>query len=69
MNDMVTMSLRLPKQVVTWLRKRAALETIEKDKRVSMNGLIVEILTQAMEGDRRMMTRFVGSTKSPNPDV
>ena len=69
MNNMVAMSLRLPKQVVTWLRKRAALETIEKDKRVSMNGLIVEILTQTMEADRRMVTRFVGSNKSPESDV
>jgi hypothetical protein len=68
MDYMVTMSVRLPKQVVTWLRKRAALETIEKDERVSMNGLIVEILTQTMEADRRMMTRFVGSAKSLKTD-
>jgi len=64
MDNMVTISVRLPKQLVTYLRKRSALQTIEQDKRVSMNGLIVEILARAMEGDRRMMTRFAGSSKS-----
>ena len=63
MDDMITMSMRLPRQVVTWLRKSAALETIEQDKRVSMNSLIVEILAKAMETDRRIVTRFVGSGK------
>ena len=61
MEDMVVMSVRLPKPLVTWLRKRAALETIEQDKRVSMNSLLIEIITQAMQGDRRMVTRFSGS--------
>ena len=45
------------------LRKSAALATIEQDKRVSMNSLIVEILARAMETDRRIVTRFVGSGK------
>ena len=63
MDDMITMSMRLPRQVVTWLRKSAALATIEQDKRVSMNSLIVEILARAMETDRRIVTRFVGSGK------
>jgi predicted nuclease of predicted toxin-antitoxin system len=63
MNDMITMSVRLPKEVVTWLRKSAAMETIEHDKRVSMNSLIVEILAKAMEADRRILTRFAGSGK------
>ena len=64
MDDMVTISVRLPKQIVTYLRKRSALQTIEQDKRVSMNSLIVEILARAMEADRRMMTSFAGSGKS-----
>jgi len=63
MDDMVTMSVRLPKQVVTWLRKSSAMATIEQDKRVSMNSLIIQILTRAMEADRRIVTRFVGSGK------
>ena len=61
MEDMVVMSVRLPKPLVTWLRKRAVVETIEQDKRVSMNSLLIEIITQAMESDRRMVTRFAGS--------
>ncbi|MGD8915160.1 MAG: hypothetical protein PVH35_01090 [Syntrophobacterales bacterium] len=63
MDDMITISVRLPRQVVTWLRKSAALATIEQDKRVSMNSLIVEILAKEMETDRRILTRFVGSGK------
>ena len=61
MENMVVMSVRLPKPLVTWLRKRAAVETIEQDKRVSMNSLLIEIITQAMQSDRRMVTRFAGS--------
>ena len=55
------MSVRLPKEVVTWLRKSSAMATIEQDKRVSMNSLIIEILAKAMEADRRILTRFAGS--------
>lgn len=66
MNKMVTMSVRLPKQVVTWLRKTAAVETIELDKRVSMNSLLIDILTKAMNADRRVITRYAGSGSAMN---
>jgi hypothetical protein len=66
MNEMVTMSVRLPKQVVTWLRKTAAVETIEQDKRVSMNSLLIDILTKAMNADRRVITRYAGSGSEMN---
>ena len=66
MNKMVTMSVRLPKQVVTWLRKTAAVETIEQDKRVSMNSLLIDVLTKAMNADRRVITRYVGSGSAMN---
>ena len=66
MNEMVTMSVRLPKQVVTWLRKTAAVETIEQDKRVSMNSLLIDILTKAMNADRRVITRYTGSGSAMN---
>ena len=52
MKETVVMSVRLPEEVVTWLRRRAAEETIERNKRVSMNGLIVEILAKAMRTER-----------------
>jgi hypothetical protein len=58
---MITTSVRLPKEVVTWLRKSSAMATIEQDKRVSINSLIIEILAKAMEVDRRILTRFAGS--------
>lgn len=63
MDDMITMSVRLPKKGVIWLRKGSAMATIEQHKRVSMNSLISQILTRAMEADRRLATRFVGSGK------
>lgn len=66
MNKIVTMSVRLPKQVVTWLRKTAAVETIEQDKRVSMNSLLIDILTKAMNADRRVITRYAGSGSAMN---
>ena len=66
MDNMVTMSVRLPKQVITWLRKTAAVETIEQDKRVSMNSLLIDILTRAMNADRRVITRYVGSGSAMN---
>ena len=66
MDKMVTMSVRLPKQVVTWLRKTAAVETIELDKRVSMNSLLIDILTKAMNADRRVITRYAGSGSAMN---
>lgn len=66
MDEMVTMSVRLPKQVVTWLRKTAAVETIEQDKRVSMNRLLIDIITKAMTADRRVITRYAGSGSAMN---
>jgi hypothetical protein len=66
MDEMVTMSVRLPKQVVTWLRKTAAVETIEQDKRVSMNSLLIDVLTKAMNADRRVITRYAGSGSAMN---
>ena len=69
MENVVVMSVRLPKPLVTWLRKRAAVETIEQDKRVSMNSLVIEIITQAMQSDRRMVTRFAGSGSTVDVDT
>lgn len=51
MEGTTVMSVRIPTPVHSWLRKRAAELTIERDRQVSMSGLIVEILTRAKEED------------------
>ena len=45
--------LRLPDELDRWIRKKAAGETIKQNKRVSMNSLVVEILTKAMEVEKK----------------
>jgi hypothetical protein len=50
---MKTISIRMPEEVLDWLRDEAARETIRRKKVVSMNGLAVEILTKAMEQGRK----------------
>jgi hypothetical protein len=46
-------TLRLPDEVLDWLREKAARETIRLKKNVSINSVAVEILTKAMEADRK----------------
>ena len=46
-------TLRVPEDILTWLREKAALGTIKADRRVSMNTLALEILTKAMEADKK----------------
>ena len=45
--------LRLPDDLDRWIRKKAATETIKQNKRVSMNSLVVEILTKEMEAEKK----------------
>jgi hypothetical protein len=45
--------LRLPDELDRWIRKKAAVETIKQNKRVSMNSLVVEILTTAMKAEKK----------------
>ena len=45
--------LRLPDELDRWIRTKAAQETIKQNKRVSMNSLVVEILTRAMEAEKK----------------
>lgn len=46
-------TLRIPDEVFTWLREKAARETIERGERVSMNSFAVEVLTKAMNADKK----------------
>jgi hypothetical protein len=50
---MKAMSIRMPDEVLDWLREKAAMETIRQKKTISMNTLAVEILTKAMVADEK----------------
>ena len=46
-------TVRMPEAILDWLREKAALETIRQKRQVSMNTVIVEILTKAMETEKK----------------
>ena len=46
-------TIRVPKEVLEWGRKKAAMETIKRNEIVSMNTVFMEILTKAMEADKK----------------
>jgi len=50
---MKAITVRMPDELLDWLREKAARETIKCKKQVSMNTLAVEILTKAMQADRK----------------
>lgn len=46
-------TIRLPQEVLDWLRDTAARETIKQKKQISMNTIAVEVITKAMESDKK----------------
>ena len=46
-------TIRMPNEVLDWLREKAARETIKRNKNVSMNTVAVDILQKAMQADRK----------------
>jgi predicted DNA binding CopG/RHH family protein len=50
---MKSVSIRMPEELLSWLREKAAKETIRHDKYVSINSLAVDILTRAMRADKK----------------
>jgi hypothetical protein len=46
-------TFRIPEEVLSWLREKAARETIKQGKVVSINTLAVEIFTKAMKADKK----------------
>ena len=46
-------TIRMPDEVVEWIREKAAMESIKRKKNVSMNTVAVEALTKAMKADRK----------------
>ena len=49
---MKSVSIRMPDQLLSKLRQRAAEETVKQDKRVSINQLVVDILTKKLKGGK-----------------
>jgi len=47
------LALRIPDDMLLWVRNTAARETIKRGQQVSMNTLILEILRREMEADRK----------------
>jgi len=52
-DDLKQWTIRMPEELLTWLRERAAKETIKRDRNVSMNTLAVDIIMKAMRADRK----------------
>ena len=50
-------TIRMPQELLDWLREKAARETIRRKRQVSMNTVYVEILTKAMEKDKKKKGR------------
>jgi hypothetical protein len=46
-------TIRMPNEVLDWLRQKAARETIKWNRNVSMNTVAVEFLMKAMIADER----------------
>ena len=46
-------TIRMPLDVLEWVRVKAAKETIRQKKVVSMNAVFLEILTKAMKADNK----------------
>jgi hypothetical protein len=50
---MKAITIRMPEEILDWLREKAALETIKQKKHFSINSYIVGVLGHEMELDRK----------------
>ena len=46
-------TIRIPDEVLDWVREKAANETIKQKKSISMNTVAIETLTKAMKADKK----------------
>jgi hypothetical protein len=47
-----SVAIRMPVELLNWLRERAARETIRRNKYVSINTFVLELLVGEMAADR-----------------
>ena len=45
------LALKMPDELLCWIREKAARETINRGRQVSMNTVILELLGREMEAD------------------
>lgn len=50
-------TVRMPEEILEWVREKAAMESVKRKGNVSMNTIIVEVLTKAMEADNKKKGR------------
>ncbi len=50
---MKTVTVRMPDELHEWLRERAAKETIKRKQQYSINTLVVDLIREEMEADRK----------------
>lgn len=46
-------SIRMPEELLDWLREKAARETIKERRNISINTIMVDILSAAMKADKK----------------
>ena len=46
-------TIRIPAELMQWIREKSAMATIKEQKQVSMNSIAIEILTKAMKADQK----------------
>jgi plasmid stability protein len=62
-------TIRFPDELFEWIRVRAAERTIAEKRSVSMNALVVDVLTKAMEQDRKRKGKKSRASQSRDEKV
>lgn len=50
---MRAISIRMPEEILDWLREKAAMETIKQKKHFSINSYVVDLIKRQMESERK----------------
>jgi hypothetical protein len=50
---MKAISIRMPDEILDWLREKAAMETIRQKQHFGINGYVVEVLRREMEEGKK----------------
>ncbi len=50
---MKALTIRMPEEILDWLREKSAMETIRLKKHFSINSYILDILRREMVADRK----------------
>ena len=50
---MKSVAIRFPEEMLEWVRRKAASETIKRNARVSINSYVLELVKREMEADQK----------------